>query len=74
MITVELPKEIEKRLDAVVGETKLSKEFFVREAVERFLEDLEDAHAADIAYEEFIASGDAAIPLEKVMKKYGMEA
>jgi RHH-type rel operon transcriptional repressor/antitoxin RelB len=53
--------------------TKRTKSFYVREALERSLEDLEDIYLADSAYERFLANGDKAIPLEEVMKEYELE-
>jgi RHH-type rel operon transcriptional repressor/antitoxin RelB len=73
MLTIRLPEDIENRLKVLADTTKRSKSFYVREALERCLEDIEDAYLADAAYERFIASGEKAIPLEKVMEEYGME-
>ncbi len=73
MLTVRLPEDIEKRLKHLADATKRSKSFYVREALERCLEDIEDSYLADAAYERFLSSGEKAIPLKKVMEHYGME-
>ncbi len=73
MLTIELPEEIEKRLALLADATKRSKNEYICEAVERLLEDIEDARAADAAYEEFLASGKKATPLDEVIKKYGLD-
>lgn len=72
MHSVQLPDEISARLTALAKATKRTKSFFLREALERSLEDLEDAYLAETAYEEFLKSGEPAIPLKKVMKEYGL--
>jgi len=66
MISVRLPEDLEKRLAILAKMTKRTKSFYVREALERFLEDIEDAYLAEAAYEEFVKSGEKAIPLENV--------
>lgn len=73
MLNIQLPKHLERRIIALAQATKRSKSSIVREALERSLEDIEDYHAADAAYSEFVASGKESIPLEKVMKKYGLD-
>ncbi|MBI2251384.1 MAG: ribbon-helix-helix protein, CopG family [Armatimonadetes bacterium] len=46
MLSVRLPKELEKKLERLSKITKRSKSFFVKEALENQLEDLEDFYAA----------------------------
>jgi len=64
---------MEARLAALAKNTQRPKSFYVREALERSLEDIEDVYLADAAYERFLASGEKAVPLEEVMKEYGLE-
>ncbi len=73
MLTIQLPEDIETRLKMLADSTKRPESFYVCEALERSLEDIEDIYLADAAYERFKASGEKAIPLEKVMNDYGME-
>lgn len=73
MLTIRLPEDMEARLNVLAKTTKRPKSFYVREALERSIEDIEDAYLADAAYERFLASGEKAIPLKKVMEKYGVE-
>jgi RHH-type transcriptional regulator, rel operon repressor / antitoxin RelB len=42
MITVRLPKELEMQLDNVATKTHRSKSYYIRKALEQFLEDRED--------------------------------
>lgn len=73
MITVRLPEQMEQRLNFLSVATKRTKTFFIREALERTLSDLEDAYLTETAYEEFRMSGEQAIPLADVMREYGLK-
>ena len=73
MFTIRLPAEMEQRLNVLAAATHRPKSFYVREALERSLEDIEDAYLAEAAYERFKASGEQAVPLEEVMKEHGLE-
>jgi RHH-type rel operon transcriptional repressor/antitoxin RelB len=73
MFTIRLPDEMEQRLNVLAAATQRPKSFYVREALERSLEDIEDAYLAEAAYERFRASGEKAIPLDEVMREYGLE-
>jgi RHH-type rel operon transcriptional repressor/antitoxin RelB len=46
MVSVRLPEELESRLDHLADITKRPKSFYVKEALECYLEDMEDAYAA----------------------------
>ena len=72
MLTVRLPENLEKRLNALAAVTKRSKSYYVREAIERVLEDMEDAYLTESAYEEFLKSGEQAIPIDKVENDLGL--
>lgn len=72
MIAVRLSKQMEQRLNFLAKKTKRTKTFFIREALERTLSDLEDAYLAEAAYEEFKMSGGKATPLTDVMRVYGL--
>lgn len=47
MIAIRLPKEIEGRLADLARKTGRTKSFYVRQALEEHLEDLEDAYLAE---------------------------
>ena len=72
MVTLRLPEHMEQRLNYLATSTKRTKTFFIREALERTLSDMEDAYLAETAYEEFKMSGEQAIPLTDVMREYGL--
>ncbi|MDL2207378.1 DUF6290 family protein [Desulfovibrio sp. OttesenSCG-928-M16] len=73
MLTIRLSADMEQRLNVLANATKRPKSFYVREALERSLEDIEDAYLAEAAYERFKSSGEPAIPLEDVMREHGLE-
>lgn len=47
MLTVRLPENIERRLDRLARETGRTKSFFVREALLRYLDEVEDTLEAE---------------------------
>lgn len=51
-ITVRLGKDMEKRLDALAKFTGRTKTFYVRQALEEKLEDLEDLYTAELRLEQ----------------------
>ena len=73
MISVDLPPEIEERLDALAKATGRSKSFYVREAVLEHLADIEDIYLAEQRLADLQAGRTKAVPIEQVMKRYGME-
>ncbi len=46
MLAVRLPPDIEKRLERLARQTGRTKTFYAREAILRYLEELEDAYIA----------------------------
>jgi RHH-type rel operon transcriptional repressor/antitoxin RelB len=72
MLTIRLPEDMARRLEVLAKATRRPKSYFVREALERTLEDLEDAYLAETAYEEFLKSGEAAVPLDEVERRLGL--
>ncbi len=73
MLAVRLPKEIDDRLTRLAKETGRTKSYYVREALLRYLDDLEDAYLAEAAYERFLASREKAVPIEEVERNLGLE-
>jgi RHH-type transcriptional regulator, rel operon repressor / antitoxin RelB len=73
MLAIRLPPEIEKQLERLAKKTGRTKTFYARQAILTYLEDLEDAALAEKRLDEFYKSGEKAIPLEEVLKKYGMD-
>ncbi len=73
MLAIRLPESIEKRLTRLAKRTGRTKTFYAREAILRHLEDLEDAYEAERRLERIRRGKDKTIPLEQVMKRYGMD-
>ena len=69
MIAVRLPKELETKLERVANETHRSKSYYIRKALEQFLEDREDYLLAVARLEE----KNPRIPYEKIRKELGLE-
>lgn len=73
MLAIRLPEEIEKRLDALAKATGRSKTFYVREAILEHLDDLEDLYLAEQRLIDIRAGKSKTIPLEEIIKRYGLE-
>lgn len=73
MLAIRLPADIEKRLDALAKETGRTKSYYVREAILEQLDDLEDYYLAEKALQEIKSGKAELIPLEEIMKRYGLE-
>lgn len=73
MLCLELPEQLEQRLDVLAKATGRTKTDHVREAILAHLEDLEDGYTTEVAYSQFKASGEKGIPLEELMKEYDIE-
>jgi RHH-type rel operon transcriptional repressor/antitoxin RelB len=73
MLAIRLPAKLEKRLDRLAKRTGRTKTYYAREAILQYLDDLEDIYLAEKAMEEVRSGRSQPIPLEKVMRRYGME-
>lgn len=71
--TVRLPDQLNFRLSRLAQVTKRPISYFIREALERVIEDMEDAYLAETEYEEFLRSGEQAVSIEEMEKKLGLE-
>jgi RHH-type rel operon transcriptional repressor/antitoxin RelB len=73
MLTIRLPQSVEKRLERLARRTGRSKSYYVREAILQHIAALEDIYLAERALERIRNGKDRTIPLEKVMKRFGVE-
>jgi RHH-type rel operon transcriptional repressor/antitoxin RelB len=73
MLAIRLPADVEARLEALAKATGRSKTFFAREAILQHLEDLEDLYLAERELEAVRSGRSQTLPLEEVMKRYGVE-
>ena len=73
MLAIRLPSEIEDRLEALAKATGRSKTFYARQAILEHLDDLEDVCLAEQRLIDIRLGKTQTIPLEDVMKRYGLE-
>jgi RHH-type rel operon transcriptional repressor/antitoxin RelB len=73
MLAIRLPQSIEKRLEKLARRTGRTKSFYARQAILQHLEDLEDIYLADRALERIRSGKSGTVPLDEVMKSYGMD-
>src|ERR1700732_2796691 len=73
MLAIRLPERIEKRLDRLAKRTGRTKTYYAREAILQHLEDLEDIYLAEKRLAEIRAGRVRTLPLEKVMRRYGLK-
>lgn len=73
MLTVRLSESTEQRLSKLAKETHRPKSFYVREAIERSLDEIEDIYLAQIRIESLRAGQSKTYTLEEVEKELGLE-
>ncbi|HVT33526.1 MAG TPA: type II toxin-antitoxin system VapB family antitoxin [Rhodanobacteraceae bacterium] len=69
MLAIRLSPDVEARLAALAEATGRSKTFYVREAIEEHLADLEDIYLAEKRVEDLRAGRTRSIPIADVLKK-----
>lgn len=69
MLAIELPADVEARLEALARATGRTEASHAREAILEYLEDLEDARIAEKRLAEHLASEEEAIPLEVLVER-----
>jgi RHH-type rel operon transcriptional repressor/antitoxin RelB len=73
MLAIRLPEEIENRLASLAQMTGRTKTFYAREAILEHLDDLEDLYLAEQRLLDIRSGKSKTVPLEEVMKRYGLE-
>jgi RHH-type rel operon transcriptional repressor/antitoxin RelB len=73
MLAIRLPADIEKRLDHLAKRTGRTKTWYVREALLRHLEDLEDVYYADKALIAIREGRSKTYTLEEVERSLGLD-
>jgi RHH-type rel operon transcriptional repressor/antitoxin RelB len=71
-LSVRLTAEEEARLDALAARTGRSKTFYVRQAIEAHLDELEELYWADEAVREWEASGKESRPARQLWDELGV--
>ncbi|MCD8554120.1 DUF6290 family protein [Seleniivibrio sp.] len=72
MLTVRLPEEIETRLNELSEKTGRPKSYYIREAVENYLEDMEDLYHAETVYRRVLEGKEEVSALEDIEKRLGL--
>lgn len=72
MLAIRLPTEIESRLQHLAEATGRSKTFYVKEALMKHLDDMEDIFLADQALQAFRESGDNVVSLDELEEELGL--
>lgn len=73
MLTIRLPADIEERLEQLAKATGRTKTFYVREAILRHLEDLEDLYLAEQSLVELREGRSRTYTLDEVVRDLGLE-
>ncbi len=72
MLAVRLPKDLEIRLNRLALNADRSKSYYVKKALEKFLEEEEEKQIALKAYESYVKSGKRTHSFEDVMTENGL--
>jgi RHH-type rel operon transcriptional repressor/antitoxin RelB len=72
-VSLRLPDDVSTRLQDLAERTGRSKTFYMVEAIREHLDDLEDVYLAEQRLIDLRAGKTQAVPLEEVMKRYGLE-
>jgi RHH-type transcriptional regulator, rel operon repressor / antitoxin RelB len=72
MLAINLPAEIETRLEALAQTTGRTKEFYAREAILEHLDDLEDLYLAEQRLRDSRAGRSKTLTLEEVERDLGL--
>ena len=71
--SIRLTPELEKRLDHLAGQTGRTKAFYLREIIEKGLDDMEDYYLAADVLERIRKGEERVYSLDEVEKSLGLE-
>ena len=72
-VSLRLPDDVSRRLQRLAERTGRSKTFYMLEAIQEHLDDLEDLYIAEQRLVDLRAGKSETVPLDEVMKRYGMD-
>lgn len=72
-VSLRLDPQIEQRLDRLASQTGRAKSYYLRELIERGLDDLEDFYLADATMERVRKGQESVISAAEVRKSLGLE-
>ncbi|EHM12999.1 putative DNA-binding protein with an HTH domain [Jonquetella anthropi DSM 22815] len=70
---MQLTGQMQARLRAVAEKSGHTEQWHVEQALNQYLEDLEDAAIGDEAYQEYLRSGKKSYSMEEVRKACGLD-
>lgn len=73
MLAIRLPEKIEARLDRLAKRTGRTKTYYAREAILQHIEELEDIYLAEQRLQAVRAGRSRTVPIEKLMRRYGLD-
>jgi RHH-type rel operon transcriptional repressor/antitoxin RelB len=73
VLAIRLPEKIEERLERLAKRTGRTKAYCAKQAIIEHLEDLEDVELADKRLERLRAGKTRAVPLSRLVRKYGVD-
>lgn len=68
-----MPEEIEERLNRLARETGRTKTYYVREALEEYLNEQEEVYLAEKTQEEIRKGKQKTVDLDTLVQEYGLE-
>ena len=72
-VSLRLPDDVSQRLQNLAQMTGRSKTYYMVEAIREHLDDLEDLYLAEQRLIDIRSGKTQTVPLEVVMKRYGLE-
>ncbi len=69
---IRLPDDIQERLDTLAKKTGRTKSFYVREAIDRYLEDMEDVYMAETVLHQIRNGKEETYTQDEVGKRLGL--
>jgi RHH-type rel operon transcriptional repressor/antitoxin RelB len=73
MLAIRLPEEIERRLSELARNTGRTKTYYAREAIERYLEDMEDVYQAEAVLERVRQGKEGTYTLDELERRRALE-
>ena len=72
MLAIRLPEDLERRLDDLAQSTGRTKTYYAREAIARYLEDLEDVRQAEAVLDRLRKGQERAYTLDELERRRGL--
>ena len=72
-VSLRLPDDVSRRLQQLADRTGRSKTFYMIEAIQEHLDDLEDLYLAEQRLIDLRTGKSETVPLDELMKRYGVD-